>query len=124
MSLGVDDPAVFEQGAEAINAAAGFAGDFNFSGRVDGDDFLAWQKSLGVNGPGIAADANLDGTVNAADLADWKSEFGRATSGFPVVAVPEPKTLELTALAAIGLAMGTMSLRRHSRRPLRTGFDG
>jgi hypothetical protein len=122
MRLGVDDPAVVEQGAVAINAAAGLEGDFNFSGGVDGGDFLAWQRSLGVNGLGIAADANLDGSVNAADLAIWKSQFGRATPGFPAVAVPEPKVFAFTAMAFAGLAMGTMPLRRHSCRRFRMGF--
>ena len=56
--------------------------DFNASGRVDGHDFLAWQRSFGITAPNATkanGDADNDSDVDAADLAVWKTQFG--TSG-------------------------------------------
>ncbi|HMP05728.1 MAG TPA: dockerin type I repeat-containing protein [Lacipirellulaceae bacterium] len=47
--------------------------DFNGDGRVDGADFLIWQRGLGVGTTLAAGDANGDGAVNAADLTIWRN---------------------------------------------------
>lgn len=63
------DLGAFERGA--------VSGDFNGDGRVDGSDFLAWQRGLGKSSPTPAmGDANLDQTVDAADLGILQSQFG------------------------------------------------
>lgn len=53
--------------------------DFNSSGRVDGFDFLAWQRGFGATG-GAAnranGDSDHDADVDAVDLAFWRSSFG------------------------------------------------
>jgi hypothetical protein len=83
-------------------------GDFDLSGRVDGADFLVWQRGLGT-------------TRTAAELATWRTNFGSvgvaapetnfraasivfdATAGVPAVAqVPEPASAILL-LAGIAL---------------------
>ncbi len=121
MSLGLDNSQVFQQGAEAINVAAGLAADFNFSGGVDGADLLVWQQTLGASGPNLPADANLDGTVSAADLAIWKSQFSQSAPGAPVITIPEPASAILAVLWIT--AIGNINrLSRNAWRSLRTGF--
>ncbi|MBN1853989.1 MAG: PEP-CTERM sorting domain-containing protein [Pirellulales bacterium] len=85
--------------------------DFDGDSDVDGADFLAWQKGFGMTSGATRADgdANADGSVNATDLAVWKSQFGTggaASQGLAGTAVPEPGTLGLLLLAAVGLAFG------------------
>jgi hypothetical protein len=58
----------------ATRPANPLAADFNGDGRVDGLDFLIWQR--GFNRPGSLSDgdANGDGFVDGADLAIWQEE--------------------------------------------------
>jgi hypothetical protein len=87
-------------------AAAGASqdADFNNDAKVDGADFLIWQRGLGVGATNAQGDANADSAVTSADLAIWKSKFG----GSAVVAgaaVPEPGCSVVSAVLAI-LACG------------------
>ena len=75
-------------------AGAGLAGDFNDDGRVDGNDFLIWQRGGSPN------------PLSPGDLADWKGNFGAPLQ--ITAAVPEPSVVALTLIA--GLAV--MGLRR------------
>jgi len=75
-------------GGVQFAAAAGLAGDFNGDGRVDGADFLVWQR--GVGGP-----------HNAATLATWKANFGMGAAEAATSAVPEPAGLALLTTAAV-----------------------
>ena len=96
--------AEYREAAFEINAAARLPGDFNGDDVVDGNDFLAWQRSLGST-MNLAADGSLNGTVDGDDLAIWKENFGRswpATVG-AVLAVPEPSTTALALVAAVAL---------------------
>ena len=70
----------------------GIAGDFNSDGRVDGFDFLEWQRNPSVG-----------------DLADWEANYGTPIS-VNGVAIPEPAS-SVIALAAILVGLG---LRRRS----------
>jgi hypothetical protein len=91
--VGVDPN--FLQGAEAINEAAGLAGDFDTDGDVDGRDFLAWQRSYGTQGIS-PADGSLNGIVDAADLALWKESYGIVLGEealHAAVQIPEPSYL-------------------------------
>jgi endonuclease/exonuclease/phosphatase family metal-dependent hydrolase len=91
-----------------------YSGDFNRSGRVDGADFLAWQRSFGATGVGVAGDANHDHVVNAADRTIWSQQFGTSggASAAAVTGVPEP--VGANALAA-GAAMLLAAIRRRTR---------
>lgn len=61
-------------------------GDFDFDDDVDGDDFLAWQRSVGT-------------VYDADDLADWRAHFGEGGSLTATSSVvPEGATLTLAAL--------------------------
>jgi hypothetical protein len=81
--------------------------DFNDDGKVDGNDFLVWQRGLGVGTTLAQGDADGDGDVDGGDLTIWRSQFG---PGSGAAAVPEPATLAL-GLAALGL-LTTLARRR------------
>ncbi len=81
------------------NAAAP-NGDLNGDGRVDGADFLAWQKQQGRLGDNTA-DINGDGQVNALDLAILRQLLAQGAAANPV---PEPAAYGL-ALLAFGLLL-------------------
>jgi glucose/arabinose dehydrogenase len=55
--------------------------DFDTDGDVDGHDFLAWQRGLGLsNAQRVDGDTNADGDVDSGDLTIWKQQFGQGTS--------------------------------------------
>ncbi|BBO35243.1 hypothetical protein PLANPX_4855 [Lacipirellula parvula] len=89
-------------------------GDFNADGRVDGADFLRWQRSYGATSSTHAqGDADEDGDVDQADLAVWKATFGAsnppaiAASSVAAVAIPD-------SLAAPASIAGADSPTAHS----------
>jgi hypothetical protein len=66
-------------GAYEVQGAATPSADFNLDGRVNGADFLLWQRGLGAAGASATrakGNADLDSDVDAADLAIWKATFG------------------------------------------------
>jgi hypothetical protein len=72
--------------------------DFDGDGDVDGQDFLTWQRGLGLtNQSPTAGDADGDGNITATDLNIWIAQFGQGSTA--VTAIPEPAT----ALLATGL---------------------
>lgn len=81
--------------------------DFNRDGDVDGRDFLAWQRNVGLaTGVTFAkGDANHDGAINATDLAIWEAQYinGSLTG---LTTVPEPNSFVLVML------FSTVFLRR------------
>jgi len=73
--------------------------DFDHNGIVDGTDFLAFQRGLGITTGATRAqgDANSDGAVNSADLAIFRDQFGKTQ---PLVSsVPEPPAASLLSAA-------------------------
>ena len=96
----------FQAFADSIVPPANDA-DFDNDSDVDGNDFLIWQRGLGVGTTNETGDANDDGAVDAADLAIWRGDFGDGGSAaIKVAAVPEPAALALAALATLGFAGG------------------
>lgn len=68
-------------------------GDFDQDLDVDGDDFLIWQRGVGVGSSHALGDADYDGTVNQRDLKNvWMPQFGTI---YPAAAqmIPEPSAL-------------------------------
>jgi hypothetical protein len=113
---------VYADGAQAINAAAGLASDFNADGVIDGGDLLSWQRTAGTSGgPGAyaAGDGTLDGKVDGADLALWRESFGQVVVypqvSPPAVAVAEPGSICGIAIGAWFLACGRMPRRSRTR---------
>ena len=69
-------------------------GDFDHDGRVDGSDFLAWQRN-----PGIGS------------LADWQANFGASSQAAAAANVPEPATC-CTMLAAAAVLIATRAAHK------------
>ena len=62
---------------EFLGTAGLATGDYDGSGVVDGNDFLSWQRQLGLSVvPGAGADGNGNGVVEAGDLESWGIHVG------------------------------------------------
>ncbi|HMP08518.1 MAG TPA: hypothetical protein PJ982_19390 [Lacipirellulaceae bacterium] len=81
--------------AFALPSSASQDGDFDGNGRVDGADFLTWQRGLGS-------------AYNAADLTAWRNNYGAggaaAAVGAAAHAVPEPAAASMAIAVAAALA--------------------
>jgi hypothetical protein len=75
----------------SLITVAGLPGDFNADSRVDGADFLVWQRG-GSPAP-----------LSAEDLNAWKTGLGATAAAPTVGAVPEPSTLGLVTLASVAI---------------------
>jgi hypothetical protein len=99
-------------GLQLFDSSVAKSADFNEDGRVDGADFLTWQRNLGATGATKAmGDATGDGLVNAADLTAWKGQFATAVAA--AGAVPEPGAVMLVGAALAGL--GGFARRRQGQ---------
>jgi alpha-amylase len=81
-------------------------GDFNLDRRVDGEDFLLWQRGVG-SAPGRfqLGDANMNGIVDGNDLAIWRADYGLVAplTGAVSSAVPEPTAAALLLVGALAM---------------------
>jgi len=98
-----DDPALFTSAGKLPI----FTADFDIDGRVDGHDFLIWQRGFGQSATQATGDANEDGLNNTIDLAIWQLQYeaGAASALSSQIAVPEPTS---TVLAAFVLMAGAL----------------
>jgi hypothetical protein len=78
--------------------------DFDGNGKVDGTDFLTWQRGFNSSGTLATGDANGDQVVDGADLAIWQSQFGTVNATPAAGAVPEPASWAIAGALA-GLAL-------------------
>ena len=88
--------------------------DFDGSGTVDGVDFLAWQANVGTLFDATLADgdADGDGDVDQMDLSILESQYGNTSVLPTIIGVPEPGTLMLTVLAAMGALLPGRRIKR------------
>lgn len=80
--------------------------DFDGNGEVDGQDFLIWQRGLGLTGQVDNSNGDADGSaiVDGLDLAIWESQYGNeGLAALSVAQVPEPASALLMAWLAVGL---------------------
>ena len=77
-------------------------GDANLDGRVDVNDLTIVLANFGRYGGWAIGAFNGDGIVDMNDLTIVLANFGR-TSGAGITAVPEPASVVLLAIGAIGL---------------------
>lgn len=96
--------------ATSWDSVIGGTADFNEDGSVDGNDFLVWQRNVGIDSGALygQGDGNRDGAVNGQDLALWKFYFAEASDGAPelAAAIPEPSSIAMCLLGAIGIQFG------------------
>lgn len=96
------------------------AGDYDFDGTVDEDDFLVLRDQFGYGGPyplnGGYADGNRDGLVDARDYVVWRNNMGatgamNGPSGGAggLAPIPEPAAC---LLAVSAMALGHVLFRR------------
>jgi len=67
---------------EFLGNARVISADFDANGVADGNDFLHWQRGLGISGGArrVEGDADVDGDVDAEDLGVWRGAFNDATT--------------------------------------------
>lgn len=85
--------------------------DFNRDGTVDGLDFLAWQRGTALDSDQVLVglgdgDGNHDRVIDDDDLALWKAAYGSAPLEAVQQAVPEPASVTLLGLIALGVLAG------------------
>ncbi|MCY2930180.1 MAG: PEP-CTERM sorting domain-containing protein [Planctomycetota bacterium] len=88
-------------------------GDFNKDGEVGPEDFGILKDNFGIDGLPFGAhqswtlgDANDDGEIGPEDFGLLKDNFGidgGPTGTYPLTNAPEPTTMALLALGAVGL---------------------
>lgn len=89
-------------------------GDANSNGFVDGVDYIAWAEHFLLTGQTWASgDFSGDGKVDGADYIAWSDHFRPVPSqAIAASAVPEPSSIILAGLAAVGVAV--IGIRRRS----------
>jgi hypothetical protein len=89
--------------------------DVNLDRKVDGSDFLVWQRGVGRTGDvnNSHGDISGNGSVGSEDLALWSGAFGAPFSSATVTVVPEPHAAAMTVLA---LMMTPLLSRTRPRR--------
>lgn len=91
--------------------------DFTGDAKVDGADFLRWQRHFGdSNATHDKGDADNDHDVDKSDLVAWRYHFGGSAASAVELAqpVPEPSAAMLCAIALA--ALRTSTLLRLARR--------
>jgi hypothetical protein len=110
--FGGDDQMTFRDFSVTVQAP----GNANFNGdaRIDGTDFLIWQRNFGTASGATLATGDADGNqaVNSADFAIWTSQFGAGAAVAAVHMTPEPGA---GLLAAVTLGSGIMRRRANGR---------
>jgi hypothetical protein len=88
----------------APDAPPPHAGDFDSDGDVDGADFVAWQTNFPKPSGAVLADgdADADGDVDGADFVVWQTNFPFTPSP-AIVSIPEPNSMLLIVVIALGL---------------------
>ncbi|MAT68355.1 MAG: hypothetical protein CMJ58_02410 [Planctomycetaceae bacterium] len=88
--------------------------DFNHDARIDGVDFLIWQRNSGAPGAQATGDANYDGKVDQTDLSIWQESFGqrRGAAAVHFIALSEPASIVPLATAMVVLGSFLLPRRR------------
>src|SRR3954447_9968999 len=87
---------------------AAVAGDYTNDGVVDTADYMLWRKTQGTSN--VLANDAIGGRIGAAQYDQWRAHFGQtggiSSGALASAAVPEPRTLSLMFLAAVGVWTG------------------
>jgi hypothetical protein len=76
-------------------------GDFDSSGDVDGVDYGIWETNFGTGTTLATGDADGDGDADGNDFLVWQQNI----TAPPVASIPEPATIAMLTVAAIGLGL-------------------
>jgi T5SS/PEP-CTERM-associated repeat protein len=89
-----------------LRVVAGLTADFNGDGFVNSVDLGVWKTNFGKATGAVQAegDANGDGAVDGTDFLAWQRQLGSSASTPAAAQVPEPSSLALVGLAAVGVA--------------------
>jgi hypothetical protein len=84
-------------------AAPGVPGDYNDDGKVDAADYVVWRKNVGTMNT-LPNDPD-GGTIGPNQYITWRDNFGAMNGAGSAgrAAVPEPASMMLVVVAAIGL---------------------
>ena len=98
---------------DALRLEVDLLADFDGDDDVDGNDFLQWQRRLGILDSAQLSDgdADFDGDVDRDDLAIWLQTYGdlgAAVGTENSQAVPEPTSL---VVALVGIVMDLLVTR-------------
>ncbi len=101
--------------------AAGVPGDYNNNGLVDLADYALWRDYQGTNY--ALANDSIGGTIGTAQYNQWRAHFGQTggiTSGAALesAAIPEPATLSLMILSAVGAWTRQRRRTGHTSNPV------
>jgi autotransporter-associated beta strand protein len=103
-------------GARTVTVMATYPGDFNLDGVVNGADLDVWFASAGKGNTWGQGDVNYDGLINGLDFDQWMAHIGLpplpTTPPSGSESVPEPSTLALLGIGAIGLLVCAWHRRR------------
>jgi hypothetical protein len=113
----VSTPAFMEP---TVTVGPTLAGDFNGDGKVNGRDFLHWQRNFGSNNNG--SDANLDGIVDGTDLEVWQQNVNPTVGGIKATILNGSLFLE-EAEGQEGLANGLTIARMPNGKIRISGSD-
>ncbi|BBO35237.1 hypothetical protein [Lacipirellula parvula] len=94
MKFILGNESTFRMATISFTSGAALAGDYDGNGRVDGADFLLWQRGGSPN------------PLSAGDLATWKSNFGATSAVGAAAAVPEPAACVLACVASLAVVAG------------------
>ncbi|MHC4994801.1 MAG: PEP-CTERM sorting domain-containing protein, partial [Planctomycetota bacterium] len=97
---------------------AAIPGDFTLDGDVGVPDLITWAQNFGaIDASFQLGDADLDTAVGVPDLIAWAQRFGQTAADYPATpgtppalsalasatAIPEPSSLTMVCVAAMGL---------------------
>ena len=79
------------------------AGDYNFDGQADPNDYVEWRDAFGGrDGSHLYADGSGSGVVDGVDYVAWRN--AQTASSANATTVPEPSLMSLSLTASIGNA--------------------
>ncbi len=88
----------------STGAVPGVTGDYNNNGVVDAADYVLWRNNVGTTT--VLPNDPAGGTIGPTQYNNWRANFGKTVGGgssLGTAAVPEPASLVMTLIGAIGL---------------------
>ena len=111
---GVNSPTNFAGATGSVNlgGATPIPGDFTGNGVVDGADLAVWRTNFAAAGAPttMQGNADADADVDGRDFLIWQRNAAAAPATATALAIPEPASAMLAALAA-----GALTLHRRRR---------